>query len=148
MPEVGFVTVSERKSMGGRCMSFPSSQSEPRHLNPVRFFAVAVRLSITRTSAHVSYTSATRQDSLIRQYKKLFELEGIQWSFDVEVLDFMVDKAVEFKLGARGLRSICESILTDAMFELPSAKEEKFHLDLEYAEKKFNKSKMNLLKVA
>jgi ATP-dependent Clp protease ATP-binding subunit ClpX len=88
------------------------------------------------------------KNSLIRQYKKLFELEGIQLSFDVEVLDFMVDKAVEFKLGARGLRSICESILTDAMFELPSAKEDKFHLDLEYAQKKFDKSKINLLKVA
>ena len=88
------------------------------------------------------------KNSLIRQYKKLFELEGIQLSFDVEVLDFMVDKAVEFKLGERGLRSICESILTDAMFELPSAKEDKSHLDLEYAEKKFNKSKINLLKVA
>ena len=87
------------------------------------------------------------KNSLIRQYKKLFELEGIQLSFDNEVLDFMVDKAVEFKLGARGLRSICESILTDAMFELPSAKETKFHLDLEYAQKKFDKSKMNLLKV-
>jgi len=56
------------------------------------------------------------KNSLIRQYKKLFELEGIQLSFDNEVLDFMVDKAVEYKLGARGLRSICESILTDAMF--------------------------------
>jgi ATP-dependent Clp protease ATP-binding subunit ClpX len=88
------------------------------------------------------------KNSLIRQYKKLFELEGIQLSFDLDVLDFMVDKAVEFKLGARGLRSICESILTDAMFELPSAKEEKFHLDLEYAQKKFDKSKINLLKVA
>jgi ATP-dependent Clp protease ATP-binding subunit ClpX len=88
------------------------------------------------------------KNSLIRQYKKLFELEGIQLSFDNEVLDFMVDKAVEYKLGARGLRSICESILTDAMFELPSAKEDKFHLDLEYAQKKFDKSKMNLLKVA
>jgi ATP-dependent Clp protease ATP-binding subunit ClpX len=88
------------------------------------------------------------KNSLIRQYKKLFELEGIQISFDEEVLNFMVDKAVEYKLGARGLRSICESILTDAMFELPSAKEEKFHLDLEYAQKKFDKSKMNLLKVA
>jgi len=88
------------------------------------------------------------KNSLIRQYKKLFELEGIQLSFDNEVLDFMVDKAVEYKLGARGLRSICESILTDAMFELPSAKETKFHLDLEYAQKKFDKSKMNLLKVA
>jgi ATP-dependent Clp protease ATP-binding subunit ClpX len=88
------------------------------------------------------------KNSLIRQYKKLFELESIQLSFDNEVLDFMVDKAVEYKLGARGLRSICESILTDAMFELPSAKETKFHLDLEYAQKKFDKSKMNLLKVA
>ena len=88
------------------------------------------------------------KNSLIRQYKKLFELEGIALSFDLDVLDFMVDKAVEFKLGARGLRSICESILTDAMFELPSAKETKFHLDLEYARKKFDKSKMNLLKVA
>jgi len=88
------------------------------------------------------------KNSLIRQYKKLFELEGIQLSFDLDVLDFMVDKAVEYKLGARGLRSICESILTDAMFELPSAKESKFHLDLEYARKKFDKSKMNLLKVA
>ena len=88
------------------------------------------------------------KNSLIRQYKKLFELEGIQLSFDNEVLDFMVDKALEFKLGARGLRSICESILTDAMFDLPSAKEVKFHLDLEYAQKKFDKSKMNLLKVA
>ncbi|WP_188933528.1 ATP-dependent Clp protease ATP-binding subunit ClpX [Puia dinghuensis] len=88
------------------------------------------------------------KNSLIRQYKKLFELEGIQLSFDIEVLDFMVDKAVEYKLGARGLRSICESILTDAMFELPSTKADKFHLDLEYAQKKFDKSKMNLLKVA
>lgn len=88
------------------------------------------------------------KNSLIRQYKKLFDLEGIQLSFDLEVLDFMVDKAIEYKLGARGLRSICESILTDAMFELPSGKESKFHLDLEYARKKFDKSKMNLLKVA
>jgi ATP-dependent Clp protease ATP-binding subunit ClpX len=88
------------------------------------------------------------KNSLIRQYKKLFELEGIQLSFDDDVFDFMVDKAMEFKLGARGLRSICESILTDSMFELPSAKETKFHLDLEYAQKKFDKSKMNLLKVA
>src|SRR5580693_7438545 len=88
------------------------------------------------------------KNSLIRQYKKLFELEGIQLSFDNDVYDFMVDKAVEFKLGARGLRSICESILTDAMFELPSVREDKFHLDLEYAQKKFDKSKMNLLKVA
>jgi ATP-dependent Clp protease ATP-binding subunit ClpX len=88
------------------------------------------------------------RNSLIKQYKRLFELEGIQLSFDNDVFDFMVEKAVEYKLGARGLRSICESILTDAMFELPSVRETKFHLDLEYARKKFDKSKMNLLKVA
>lgn len=88
------------------------------------------------------------KNALIRQYKKLFELEGIQLSIDEDVLDFMVEKAIEYKLGARGLRSICESILTDAMFELPSAKETRFHLDMEYAQLKFDKSKMNLLKVA
>jgi len=88
------------------------------------------------------------KNSLIRQYKKLFELEGIQLSIEENVLEFMVDKAVEYKLGARGLRSICESILTDAMFELPSSKENKFNLTLEYARKKFDTSKMSLLKVA
>ncbi len=88
------------------------------------------------------------KNALIRQYKKLFELEGIQITIDDEVLDFMVEKAIEYKLGARGLRSICESILTDAMFELPSSKQTNFHLDIEYARLKFDKSKMNLLKVA
>ena len=88
------------------------------------------------------------KNALIKQYNKLFEIEGIELTIDNDVLDFMVAKAMEFKLGARGLRSICESILTDAMFELPSSKETKFHLTLEYAEKKFDKSKMSLLKVA
>ena len=88
------------------------------------------------------------KNSLIRQYKRLFEIENIQLSIDDDVLDFMVEKALEYKLGARGLRSICESILTDAMFELPSAKETKFHIDLDYAKKKFEKSKMSMLKVA
>src|ERR1044072_18205 len=88
------------------------------------------------------------KNALIKQYKKLFELEGIALTLDNEVLDFMVDKAMEYKLGARGLRSICESILTDAMFELPSSKQTVFHLTLEYAKKNFDKSKMSLLKVA
>ncbi len=88
------------------------------------------------------------KNSLIKQYKKLFELEGIELSIDNDVLDFMVTKAVEYKLGARGLRSICESILTDAMFELPSTNQKKFHLTLDYAQHKFDKSKMSLLKVA
>ena len=68
------------------------------------------------------------KNALIKQYKKLFELEGIQLTIDEDVLDFMVEKAMEYKLGARGLRSICESILTDAMFELPSSKETHFIL--------------------
>ena len=88
------------------------------------------------------------KNSLIKQYQRLFEIENIKLSMEDDVLDFMVEKALEYKLGARGLRSICESILTDAMFELPSSKENKFHVDLEYAKKKFDKSKMSLLKVA
>ena len=73
------------------------------------------------------------KNSLIKQYKKLFELEGIDLVIDSEVYDFMVDKAMEYKLGARGLRSICESILTDAMYELPSQKVKTFTLTIEYA---------------
>ncbi|MDP4261210.1 MAG: ATP-dependent Clp protease ATP-binding subunit ClpX [Bacteroidota bacterium] len=88
------------------------------------------------------------KNALIKQYRKLFELEGIQLTIDEEVLDFMVEKAVEYKLGARGLRSICEGILTDAMFELPSSKDTHFSLDIDYARRKFDKSKLSLLKVA
>ena len=88
------------------------------------------------------------KNALMKQYKKLFELEGIQLSIDDDVLDFMVQKAVEYKLGARGLRSICESILTDAMYEMPSSKESVFNLDIEYTRRKFDKSKLSLLKVA
>lgn len=88
------------------------------------------------------------KNSLIKQYKKLFELEGIMLNIEDGVLNFMVDKAMEYKLGARGLRSICEGILTDAMFELPSTKTKEFTLTLDYAQRKFDKSKMSLLKVA
>ncbi|MET0462816.1 MAG: ATP-dependent Clp protease ATP-binding subunit ClpX [Chitinophagaceae bacterium] len=88
------------------------------------------------------------KNALMKQYKKLFELEGIDLTIENEVLDFMVERAVEYKLGARGLRSICEGILTDAMFELPSSKETSFTLDLDYAKRKFDKSKLSLLKVA
>ena len=88
------------------------------------------------------------KNALLKQYKRLFELEGIRLSIEEEVLDFMVEKAVEYKLGARGLRSICEGILTDAMFELPSSKETAFSLDIDYARRKFDKSKLSLLKVA
>jgi len=88
------------------------------------------------------------KNALIKQYKRLFELEGIHLQIEEDTLDFMVEKALEYKLGARGLRSICEGILTDAMFELPSSKETTFTLTLEYAKRKFDKSKLSLLKVA
>jgi ATP-dependent Clp protease ATP-binding subunit ClpX len=88
------------------------------------------------------------KNALVKQYTRLFEMENIKLTIEDAVLDFMVNKAMEFKLGARGLRSICESILTDAMYELPSSNTKQFHLTLEYAERKFDKSKFNLLKVA
>jgi len=88
------------------------------------------------------------KNALIKQFVKLFELEGIELHFDHEVFDFMVEKAMEYKLGARGLRSICESILTDAMYELPSQKVKRFNVTLEYAQRKFSSSKLSMLKVA
>ncbi len=88
------------------------------------------------------------RNALIRQYVKLFELEGITLNFEPEVYDYIVEKALEFKLGARGLRSICETILTDAMFDLPGKKATRFTVTMTYAKQKFDSSKMNLLKVA
>ena len=88
------------------------------------------------------------KNSLIKQYQRLFEMEGIALTIEQEVLSFMVNKALEYKLGARGLRSICEGILTDAMYELPSQNLTSFVVSLDYAERKFNTTKMSLLKVA
>ena len=88
------------------------------------------------------------KNALIKQYTKLFQLEGIALIIEDEVLDFMVEKAMEYKLGARGLRSICESILTDAMFELPSSDVKEFTLTATYARNKFGHTKMGILKVA
>ncbi len=88
------------------------------------------------------------KNALIKQYHKIFELEGIVLNMEEPVLDFIVEKALEYKLGARGLRSITESILTDAMFELPSSNVKEFTVTLEYALQKFNASKSHILKVA
>jgi len=88
------------------------------------------------------------KNAIIKQYVRLFEIDGIRLKFDADVLDFVVEKAIEFKLGARGLRSICEAILTDAMYELPSKNETEFRVDLEYAKAQFSKSKVARLKVA
>ena len=81
------------------------------------------------------------KNALIKQYQKLFEPEGIQLKFDDNTLDFIVDKAIEFKLGARGLRSICETIMLDLMYELPQVKNKKEHtVTLEYAREKIEKT--------
>ncbi|MCC5928049.1 MAG: ATP-dependent Clp protease ATP-binding subunit ClpX [Cyclobacteriaceae bacterium] len=89
------------------------------------------------------------KNALTKQYAKLFEMESIQLSFKKDALDYIVEKAMEYKLGARGLRSICEAIMTDAMFEMPSQKEvNELVITKEYAIDKFEKSRMSTLKVA
>jgi ATP-dependent Clp protease ATP-binding subunit ClpX len=88
------------------------------------------------------------KNALIKQFTRLFELEDIKLVIEEPVLDFMVDKALEYKLGARGLRSICESILTDAMFELPGTDTKELVVTLDYAESMFSKSKLSSLRVA
>lgn len=89
------------------------------------------------------------KNALLKQYMKLFELDGVELSFDEEVLDYIVERSLESKLGARGLRSICEAILRDAMYELPSDEDaDKLHVTLEYAMQKFSSSKISKLKVA
>jgi ATP-dependent Clp protease ATP-binding subunit ClpX len=87
------------------------------------------------------------RNALVKQYKKLFSMEDIDIHFEDDVLDYIVDQADAYKLGARGLRAICESIMTDAMFELPSIKEVKeFTVSLDYARDKFEKSSLSLLR--
>lgn len=88
------------------------------------------------------------KNSLVKQYQKLFSIDGIELNILPEVLDFIVDKAMELKLGARGLRSICEAILTDAMFNAPSMEIKKLDITLDYATEQFSKSKISKLKVA
>jgi ATP-dependent Clp protease ATP-binding subunit ClpX len=88
------------------------------------------------------------KNALVKQYVRLFDIDGVKLTFDADVLDFIVSKAIEFKLGARGLRSICEAILNDAMYELPSSDQSEFRVTLEYSKGKFSKSKMAKLRVA
>jgi len=89
------------------------------------------------------------RNSIMKQYAKLFELEGVKLTFTNEAVEFIANKAMEYKLGARGLRSICEAIMTDAMFEIPSKKNvKKYEVTLAYAKKKLDGSKIKKLKVA
>lgn len=88
------------------------------------------------------------KNAIVRQYVKLFEMDGIALSFDDDALDYIVDKAVEYRLGARGLRSICEAVMMDSMFELPSRKNSKksFTVTLDYARSKIDNEKFRRLK--
>ena len=86
------------------------------------------------------------KNAIIRQYIKLFELDGITLKFEEEVYEYIVDKAIEFRLGARGLRSICEAIMTDLMFEIPSQNKKSVTITKAYAEEKMNRVNMQKLR--
>ena len=86
------------------------------------------------------------KNAIVKQYKKLFEMDQIELSFEADALDFIVVKAVEYKLGARGLRSLCEEILTDAMFSLPGSGETTLNVDKSYVKKQLNRSRLKQLK--
>ncbi|MFA6923587.1 MAG: ATP-dependent Clp protease ATP-binding subunit ClpX [Bacteroidales bacterium] len=88
------------------------------------------------------------KNAVIKQYKKLFEIDEVEVNIDDAVFDFIVDKAIEFRLGARGLRSICEAILLDAMYDMPDKDEKIFNIDIDYAQQKLIKSGIQKLKVA
>ena len=86
------------------------------------------------------------KNALVRQYERLFEMDGVELKFEPEVLEYIVDKAIEFKLGARGLRSIAEAIMTEAMFELPSSDAKRFTVTLDYARERFERANLVQLK--
>ena len=88
------------------------------------------------------------KNSIIKQYIKLFKMDHIELVFEEEVLEYIVDKAIEFKLGARGLRSITETIIMDKMYEMPSKNEKQLIIRLEYAQSKIEKVNINRLKIA
>jgi ATP-dependent Clp protease ATP-binding subunit ClpX len=86
------------------------------------------------------------KNAIIKQYQKLFEMDDIAFEITDEALDFIVERAIEYKLGARGLRSLCEAILTDAMFELPDSKETSLLVTKDYVEEKLDRSVISMLK--
>ena len=88
------------------------------------------------------------KNALIKQYEKLFAMDGVKFTIDDHALDFIVDKALEYKLGARGLRSLCEAILTDAMYELPSSDEKELHIDVDYTRDALTKNLLKRLEIA
>lgn len=85
------------------------------------------------------------KNSIIKQYQKLFGMDNVELSFDEEVIDYVVDKAIEYKLGARGLRSIVETIMIDVMFDIPSEHKDKLRIQLEYAKDKVEKASSKMI---
>ncbi|BDB51859.1 ATP-dependent Clp protease ATP-binding subunit ClpX [Flavobacterium ammonificans] len=88
------------------------------------------------------------KNALIKQYAKLFLMDEVEFTITDDALDFIVEKALEYKLGARGLRSLCEAILTDAMYELPSSEDKKLAIDVDYAKETLNKNLLKRLEIA
>jgi ATP-dependent Clp protease ATP-binding subunit ClpX len=88
------------------------------------------------------------KNSIIKQYTKLFDMDAIELTFEENVLEYIVDKAIEFKLGARGLRSIAETIMMDEMYEMPSKDDKKLNVSLTYAQSKIERANINRLKTA
>ena len=88
------------------------------------------------------------KNALVKQYKKLFAMDEVDFSIDDEALDYIVDKALEYKLGARGLRSLCEAILTDAMYDMPSSDNKQLHIDKAYAEQALSANLLNSLEIS
>jgi ATP-dependent Clp protease ATP-binding subunit ClpX len=88
------------------------------------------------------------KNALIKQYEKLFGMDDVKFTISNEALDYIVEKALEYKLGARGLRSLCEAILTDAMYELPSSEEKKLHIDVDYTHDALTKNLLKRLEIA
>ena len=98
------------------------------------------------TEADLARILTEPKNAIVKQYERLFEMDGVKLVFDDEVLDYIVDKAIEYRLGARGLRSICEAIMMDTMFDIPSSGERRFEVTLPYAREKFEKKKFLALK--
>ncbi len=109
-----------------------------------RLPALTYMLPLDKTTLRSILTEP--KNAIIKQYERLFEMDGINFTIDEKALDFIVDKAIEYKLGARGLRSLCEEILTDAMFEMPGNEDKKLRVTKKYAEEKLTKSTIKKLK--
>ena len=125
---------------------------------PVMVGSEGMRNMMSRIRFSMMLRSLTREDmiriltepknSIIKQYVKMFDMDDVKLTFDEDVLEYIVDKAVEFKLGARGLRSIVETIMLDVMFEIPSSGKKKVSITKAYAESKIQSANIEKLRVA